>query len=170
MRKGLLIFAVVASLFGGCVYEAPLIATRDLPIDPAVLGLWEEISEEKSDTPDRMAVLQLSETEYLINYPLGNDGMYFRGWRIEVDGVSCVQLELLGYAEKALPPGEPQYLVATCALGQDLEIKTLNTDLVGKNLKDSAALRKAFLEHKDAPDLFANPARFRKVVPQNSGG
>lgn len=166
MKKRSVLYLAAALLLGGCVYEAPLSAKRKIPVDPAVLGFWEQVPEEKGDKPDRMAVLKLSETEYLINYPLGNDGMYFRGWRIEVDGISCVQLELLGYADKGLPPGEPRYQVVTYTLGSGLEVRTLNTDLIGKNLPDSAALQKAFRAHKDAPDLFANPARFRKVSPQ----
>jgi len=45
----------------------------------------------------------------------------------------------------------------------ELEIKTLNTDLVDKDLKDTASIKQAFLKNKDNKDLFRNPGKFRRV-------
>ena len=45
----------------------------------------------------------------------------------------------------------------------ELEIKTLNTDLVDKDLQDTASIKQAFLKNKDNKDLFTNPGKFRRV-------
>ena len=44
-----------------------------------------------------------------------------------------------------------------------LEVRTLNTELVGKDLRDSASLRQAFLKNKGNRELSSNPGNFRRV-------
>ena len=161
------IMVVTVLLLAGCEYEVPLSEEHVIPVDSSVLGLWEYIPEEgeESDDVERMMILEFSDTEALIHYPIGEEGIYFRAYAIKIGEVSCVQLEALGTIEGPIPQDEKQrYHVMTYELADGiLEVKLLNTELVDGELKSSEALRKAFLEHQDHQDLFNDPGRFRRV-------
>ena len=50
------------------------------------------------------------------------------------------------------------------AIGREtLEIKLLNEKLVDDELKKSAELTRALLEHKENKNLFVNPVKFRRI-------
>ena len=49
MKKSLSLSVLVASLFVGCEYESPLTTEHNIPVDPAVLGLWVPIRHEGSE-------------------------------------------------------------------------------------------------------------------------
>ena len=164
----LLLLAGVLLLLAGCIYEAPLTGEHTIAVASAVLGLWEFVpgEGEKPGPPERMMVLRYSDTEYLIHYPMGQDGMYFRGYEVRVGGVPCVQLQLLGSEEGPVERNEKDlFQVASYQLvGDELLVRTLNRELVADELKDSAALRKAFLNHRSSKELFTNPGRFKRVA------
>jgi hypothetical protein len=91
--------------------------------------------------------------------------MYFRGYPINVDGVPCVQIQQIGSVDGDIKKEDRKYHVISYKLSNgELEIRTLNTDLVDNNLQDSASLRQAFLKHRDNKDLFTNPGKFRGVT------
>lgn len=166
--KRLAILPVFVLLFySGCKYEAPLTKEHNLAIDQSVLGLWELIpgKGEKRDPHERVMILKYTETEYLIHYPIGKDGMYFRGYPINIGDVPCVQIQLIGTEEGNLDKDNKElFQVVSYQLSHgDLIIKTLNSSLVGDDLRDSEALKKAFLKHKNDKDLFQDPGRFRKI-------
>ncbi len=165
--KCIAMLLIVAVLFlAGCEYEAPLTEEHSIPVDSSVLGLWEIIpdSDKKSDAPERMMLLKYTDTEYLIHHPTGEDGLYFRGYPIKIGDVSCVQIQWIGTAEGDIKKDDRDYNVVSYNFSNgELVIKTLNTDLVDDDLKDSEALKKAFLKNKDNKDLFTDPGKFRKV-------
>jgi hypothetical protein len=156
-------------LLAGCIYEAPLTGEQGIAIDPAVLGLWEPVTGdgEEPGLDDRLLILRYSETEYLVHHPMGEEGVYYRAYPVRIGKVSCIQLEALGNAEGPPEEGDDErFIVASYELTQDeLEIRLLNSDLVSEELKESAALRKAFLEHQDDEALFIDPERFRRIDP-----
>jgi hypothetical protein len=160
-------FIIVAMLvLVGCHYLVPITAEHTVSIDQSVLGLWEEVTKgDKTPNPDeRMLILKYSDTEYLVHYPTGKDGLFFRGYPINVDGVSCVQVQLIGNDDGDIAKGDRKFQVISYTLSDGiLEVRTLNTDLVGKDLRDSASLRQAFLKYKGNKDLFNNPGKFRRV-------
>ena len=164
------ILAIVAFLvIPGCDYLAPLTEEHTIPVDASVLGLWEETPRgDKPSSPDeRILILKYTDTEYLIRYPAGKDGLYFRGYPVKVEGVSCVQIQQIGTADGDIEKEDRKYQVISYTLSNgELEIRTLNTDL-DKNLPDGAALRGALLKHKDNKDLFNNPGKFRRVKERN---
>jgi hypothetical protein len=166
----MLLVSVVLSC-AGCIYEAPLTDEHAIAVDSSVLGLWEYVpaENEKPDAPERMMVLQYSDTEYLIHYPTGKGGMYFRGYPIRIGEVSCVQLQLIGSDEGPVDEGEKElFHVASYRLDAgELMVRTLNTELVAEDLKDSEALRAAFFRHQGDGALFADPGRFRKIQENN---
>jgi len=167
MKCDALLPSLTALLLVGCIYESPLTKEHNIPIDSKVLGLWEWIPDEKEDPNEyvRMMVLKYSATEYLINYPIGKDGIYCRGYPIEIGDVPCVQLELIGTAEGSIDEDEERlfYVVSYRLINSQLEVKTLNTDLVSEDLKTSEALVNTFLKHKDNKDLFNTPGLFKKI-------
>lgn len=158
--------AIVMILLTACEYEAPLTTEHSIPIDPALLGIWGNVPE-SGEKPDewRILILEYSPTEYLIYYPAGENGIYFRAYPIKVGDLACVQLKTIGSAEG--PAGkedeEDLFQVAAYTLNEGmLEVRLLNSDLVDNDLKTQEALRSAFIENTGRPDLFDNPGRFRK--------
>lgn len=166
MKSKMLIFATVVLLLAGCRYESPFTTDHNIAIDSAVLGLWELKPDGKDDSArdELMMILKYSDTEYLIHYPLGKEGLYFRGYPIKIGDISCVQIQLIGSND-----GQPKIdmrelfnAVSYRLIDGDMAIKTLNTDLVNNDIKTIAELRETFLKHKDNQDLFNNPGVFRK--------
>lgn len=167
--KAVALSLIVAGLLAtGCEYQAPLTDEHKLPVDAAILGLWEQVPDGGVSTDqarDRMVVLEYSATEYLVHYPTDKDGQYFRGYPIRIAGVPCVQMQLIGSATGELQKKARKYLVASYKLSNgELSIMTLNTAVVDKSLKDSAALRRSFEKNRHNPELFVNPGHFRKVT------
>lgn len=164
---------IIAILFlAGCEYEQPLVNEHTIPVDSAVLGVWEPQPDkgEKPEDSERLVILKFSDTEYLIHYPPGgNDETYYRGYAIELGGVPCVQLQVIG--TKDGPPKKDVkalYAVVSYALKDGfLEVRTLNSDLVDDDLKTTEALVQAFLKNKNDKKLFNDPARFRRLKSQN---
>jgi hypothetical protein len=150
----------------GCWYDAPLTEEHRISIDPSILGKW-EIAEDEAQGPepkDTIMILKFSDTEYMIHYIATADARYYRGYPIEMGGVSCVQLQVIGTPE-GLPErdAKPFFVVSYQRRGGDLVVKLLNTDLIDNALTESDALRQAFLVHKEDPDLFRDPGRFQRV-------
>lgn len=166
MRVTAILFITVVLFLTGCVYEAPLTPEHTIPIDRSVLGVWKPVPGKGKEPGDvRMMVLRYSDTEYLVHYPAGEDGLYYRGYPVRIGKVSCVQLEVIGTWEGPLDGDAKElFCVASYSLADgELEVKVLNTSLVPKDLKGGEALKRAFLEHQDREDLFTEPARFVRV-------
>jgi hypothetical protein len=167
MRTIAVLSLVAALTLPGCKYEAPLTRDHKIPIDPALLGLWEEVPDEGEDSkaPDRMLVFRYSPTEYLVHYPLGEGGFYFRAYPVEIADTKCVQLEIVG--TESGPPKESErklFDVVTYQLADSaLEVRTLNSGLVADDLATTDALARAFREHRNDKELFTDPGRFRRV-------
>jgi len=165
--KILFLAALVPAIFAGCEYESPLTYEQNIPVDASVLGLWETLPD-KNGTPgssEKMLVLKYSDTEYLVHYPIGDEAFYFRGYPIKIGNISCVQIQLIGDTNGDVKKEERKYHVVSYELSNDgLEIKTLNTDLVDKNLKESSKLRKAFVKNRGDMKLFQDPVMFMRCL------
>ncbi len=162
------IILVITILFlVGCEYESPLTKEHTISIDSSILGVWGLDQEKEMPGPyERMLILKYSDTEYLIQAPMDKSSLvYFRGYPIKIGNVSCVQLEIIGTQDGPPPKDEKKlFLVVSYVLAKgELEVKLLNTKLVSNGLKDSEALRKAFLKHQGNKDLFIEPGKFRRI-------
>lgn len=162
------LLAFVAAAISGCVYEAPLTTDHTIAIDPALLGVWEVVPEEgaAADITAPLVVVPFSETEYLIHEQSGKDGRFFRGYLMVLGGVPCLQLQDIGSGAGPRPAAVPAcYTVVSYVIdGDELEFRLLNDDHVPTKLTTSAELQRAFLAHKDKPDLFVEPMRCRRVL------
>lgn len=164
------LFVALFLLVSGCKYEAPLAVEHSIPIDPALLGVWEAIPEgdEKPDPEQRIVILRYSDTEYLVHYPAAGKGtIYWRAYPIRVGDVACVQLQALGTGQGMIAPSEKDlFHVVTYRLeGEKLAIRVLDSDVVDDDIKETAALQAAFVQAKNREDLFDEPGLFKKVPP-----
>lgn len=169
MRAIAVVSFLAALSVAGCRYEAPLTTKHALPIDTSVLGVWETVPTEgeESEKAERMIILEYSPTEYLVHYPVEKEGFYFRGYPIEIGGVKCVQLQIIG-TEAGHPKSDEKKLfevVSYRPADGELEVRTLNSNLVDDHIATSDALAKAFRDHKNDEDLFTDPGRFRRIKP-----
>jgi len=161
------IFGSILGLFllTACEYNVPLSTDHNIPIDSTVLGSWKVASIENKDEDTEIRIHKFSDTEYAIHYLEDGGNLYFRAYAINVGGVSAVQIELIGNGKEAISSDEDdRYQVASYKLVDGLlHIGVLNSDLVDDELPDSESLRKAFIEHKDNPELFNDPGIFRRI-------
>lgn len=167
MKRIIAVLSIAVFLLAGCIYDAPLTTDHSVPVDTAVLGLWAEVvpEGETKGSDDELMILKFSETEYLIHYPTGtDDGLYYRGYPIEVGGISCVQLQVIGNHEGAVVKEAERYNVASYQVKEgQLQIRLLNTELVKDDLKTADELVQAFLGQKENEALFGDSTIFRKV-------
>ena len=167
MRTWTPILALV--LLSGCVYKAPVTTNHTIPVNPAVLGVWQAVPEpgKDLDADERMLVLKYSDTEYMVRYPSGKDAMFFRGYPIKVGNLQCVQIQLLGEKDQPVNDEDRKYQVVAYKLADGvLELRTLNADLVSDRLATSADLLKAIKANVADPDLFKDPGKFKKLVKE----
>lgn len=163
--RGILI--AVLLVCAGCFYDSPLTGEHSLPIDSNLIGVWQEIADDGAlpDQSDRMVVLRLSETEYLVHYPTRKEGGYYRAYPFSLGGVEGIQVEVLGSGTGPLEQGETDiYVVVSYSIiDGDLELSILNEKLVDDELSGTAAIKEAFLKHRGSEELFVEPGKFRRV-------
>lgn len=167
MKRIIAVSGVAVFLLAGCIYDEPLTTDHSIAIDSAILGLWAEVTPEGETAPSdpELIILKFSETEYLIHYPpRADDGIYYRGYPIEIGGISCVQLQVIGDRNGSVGKVTKRYNVVNYELKEgELEIRLLNTQLVSDDLKTIDELVRAFLEQKDHEALFNDVGIFRRV-------
>lgn len=148
-------------LLASCVFEEPFEPQANIPVDAKLLGCWAEADAKGAK---RMLVLQHSANEYLVHYPQDEDGMYFRAYAVELEGRNFIQIQLIGTADQPATGKERRYhLFEAKREGESLGLRALNTDLLGKDLKTTAELRKAFAAHKEDPNLFGETTTFKRL-------
>jgi hypothetical protein len=169
MRALTPVLALVLVLLSSCVYKAPVTTNHTIPVDSAVLGVWQAVPEPGKDlgADERMLVLKYSDTEYMVRYPSGKDAMFFRGYPIKLGNLRCVQIQLLGEKGQPVNDEDRKYQVVAYKLADGvLELRTLNADLISNRLATSADLLKAIKANIANSDLFKDPGKFKKVVKE----
>lgn len=159
-----LVAAIAACLLASCIFEQPFDATARIPVDRDLLGRWEEQHGKPTDDSQRMLVLQHSANEYLVHYPSGDKGMYFRAFAVELEGQRFLQTQLLGSHEGPAPEGERKYhLFQVKRDGDTLTLRAIDADTLGRDATTTAELRKAFAAHHNDPELFGEATSFQRV-------
>jgi hypothetical protein len=157
--------ASASLLLAGCEYDTPLVSDAEIPVDSSLVGLWEPLDEEGAPDPSkRMMILQFSETEYMVHYPAGVDGIYYRAYPVRLGETSCVQIEVIGTGEGPISRSDADryHVVAYQLEDGEWTVRTLNSDLVSDELPIDG-MQKAFLQHQSHPELFTGPGVFRKA-------
>lgn len=161
--KFLIPVLIATFLLTACVFEAPFEPEAKLPVDGRLLGSWEELVTSDKPAANRLLVLQHSNHEYLVQYPLGDKAMFFRAYAIDLAEESHIQIQLIGTADGAVKSEDRKYHLLKVTLKQDeLEIRTIEPEVLGKDLRDAEALKAAFAAHKNDAKLFGDPVRFRR--------
>jgi hypothetical protein len=149
-------------LLSSCVFEAPFEANAKIPVDPALLGRWEKISDDGD--AERIRVLQHSDNEYVVEYPVGEKAMVFRAFAVELAGADFIQVQWIGTAAGPVKDGDRKYHLLKVAVdGETMDMRVINADVLGKEHNDAAAMKDTFEKRKDDPKLFDEPVKFRKV-------
>lgn len=155
-------------LAAACQYSVPLSTEHNVAIDSALLGNWAmqpEIDDPRASL-DSMTVMRFSTSEYLLRYVSEGSELLFRAYLINPGGEQLLQLELLEDSDGPVSHDENAnlFMVARYALdGEVLTVGTMNVALVSDEIDNTEALLKAYLEHKDDPELFMDQARFKKT-------
>ena len=156
------IFAIAAvwALFVGCDYTVPLVTKPEIKIDKAVLGLWQ--AEEKKE---RLLVLPLGETEYLVCYPSEDESALFaRTCLGKVGEQRVAQLRWFGTAQGAVIEDPRAYQYVSFSVVEDaLTVRLLNSTVVPKNVASTEELQQAIAKGIKNPALFQEPMVFRRV-------
>lgn len=159
-----LLMVSVALVLAGCLYEAPFVAKADVKIDRGMVGAWME-KVDSGKPANRIVVLPFSENEYLIHYPTEGNGIYYRGYPIELGGKRYIQLQALGTRDGLSKDLHTPYMLARCSrTGDTLTIQMIDKSVIDPKLKNGAALREAFLAHQDDENLFEAPNAFVRVA------
>jgi hypothetical protein len=148
----------------GCEYEAPLTEEHTLPIDTRFVGLWSSVPNPKAKDQDveRAAIVRFSPTEYVIDYPEQESGLYYRAYPIKVGGVDCVQLKALIHSSEG-ECDDAHYHVAKFEFIEGyFVVSLLNTKVVSTDLKTTEELSQSFIEHADHPELFKPFKKFQR--------
>ena len=158
--------AALAAVFGGCNYEAPLVADDGATaVDEALLGVWQAVpaAGKEEEAPQVALVQKFTDQAYLIQYPVqAKDSLYFRGYRVEIAGKPYLQIQLIGTEKGPVKEADRKYDLAWYAIaGDGMEMRLLNTKVVPKT-GGADAMMKAFLENKASPELFGEVFRFRR--------
>lgn len=162
--KRLLMCLLPVWLVGSCVFEEPFESAAKIPTDDRLLGRWEEITADSDAQAKRMLVLPYAKNEYVVAYPTGDSAMYFRAFAVNLAGADYIQVQLIGTAEKPVAAGDRKFhLLEIAVKGDDMEMRLLKPEVIGKVLKDSAAMKAAFAKHKDDPELFDKPVKFKRI-------
>ena len=152
-------------LFAGCDFTVPLVETPKLDIDKAVLGVWERTKADATQPPERLLVLPLDKHEYLVTFTgNGTDSIYARGCLCKTADLTLVQLKWLGNSKGEAPGDARVYQFASFSLsGNQLHLRLLNPETVGRDAKSTADLSKAIEANKASPALFREEMLFTKA-------
>lgn len=151
-------------LLPSCMFDEPFEMEAAHPVDPHLLGRWESVPEPGDQPAERMLVLEYSPREYVVEYPVGAEAMYFRAFAIELAGGKFIQAQWIGSAKGPLNLESPKYLLLKVSVeGDAMEMATINPKVVGGDPGDSGRLRASFTRHKDDPALFDPPKKFRRI-------
>ncbi|MEI7911256.1 MAG: hypothetical protein WCK77_16595 [Verrucomicrobiota bacterium] len=152
-------------LFVGCDFTVPLLETPKLDIDKSVLGVWEQPRPEANKPPERLLVLPLGKQEYLVAFTGdGTDSIYARGCLCKTAGLTLIQLTWIGNSKGEGPDDNRVYQFASFAVnGNQLSLRLLNPDTVGRDAKSAAELTKSIEANKASPALFREAMLFTKA-------
>lgn len=163
--KPLACLSAVFLLLASCIYENPFHAPSERPVDSKLLGRWQSVPGDGSK-PQDLLVLQHSDHEYTIQFPVTGDGsMFFRGYSVALEGRDFLQVQLIGSNEGAVEPAERKYhLLHVVREGDRLSVRTIDSETLGvpKDAKPED-LRAAFAKHADDDDLFGDELLFKRA-------
>ena len=155
MKTNVSLALVCAALLAGCDFTVPLAPTSDTPIDNALVGAWERTT--NNGARQRLLVLPLSKTEYLVSFPAGEkDAMFARATLCKTADLTLVQLAWFGTAQGVTPEDGRVYQYASYAVtGDTLKGRLLNAEVVDRDVSSTAASPHPSQPNRKAPNVYA---------------
>ena len=169
MHLRLLFVAIGLAFLSACDYTIPLSTTPQLPIDPALVGVWSRSKE--NGQVERLLVLPQGANEYLVSFPSGEkDALFARACLCRANERTLVQLTWFGTAQGTVPDDNRVYQYAACNVKDGtLYASLLNADIVKRDLQTAEALTQSIADNKDNPVLFREAMIFKKeTMPADS--
>lgn len=158
-------FAIIlaCAALAGCEYTTPLAREPKLPIDKALIGLWER--QKTGDKTESLLVLPLNDREYLVSFPAGTpDAMFGKACLWSESGLTLVQLDWFGTAKAGLPRDKRTFqFAAYSAGGETLKFRMLSTAVVPENTASPSELAELIVRNRDDADLFREEMTFTRV-------
>ena len=163
MKTNVSLALFCAALLAGCDFTVPLAPTSDTPIDNALVGAWERTT--NNGARQRLLVLPLSKTEYLVSFPAGEkDAMFARATLCKAADLTLLQLAWFGTAQGATPEDGRVYQYASYDVtGDTLKGRLLNAEVVDRDVSSTAALAAAIEANRESPKLFRDLWEFTKA-------
>ena len=158
-----LLCAFILLVLAGCDFTVPLSTVPEMPIDARAVGLW-EMAKPDGKT-ERLLILPFNDREYFVSWPeAAPTELYARAHLFKFSGMVLVQLQWFGNSDGVVPDDERNYQIATYNMtGDTLEIRMLNTNVIGKDFQSPADLARAIEANNSNPDLFQEIMAYKKV-------
>ena len=145
LLKQVLILAAVACALAltACDYDVPITASPTRQVDARLLGNWTIVTPQKSE---HMKIRRFDDSNYVVSY----GGDLFRAHHSDLGGMPLVSVQTIEDAKR-------KYCYFAWALSDDgnrLTIRTIRTNVIPKETKDTATIAKLIENNRDNPQLF----------------
>jgi hypothetical protein len=147
------ILAIIATVcciaLAGCIYEVPITAKPTRKVDERLLGDWTS-----KDGKEKMNVRKVDDFTYIVLF----EDEFYRAYHSDVAKTPFVSVQNIDSDER-------KYSYMTWKLSEDgnqLGLRMIDTKLIPKETKSSAAIRKLLTKHLDDPELLEEEALFIK--------
>lgn len=155
-RETSLHFALTVLLlaFIGCDYDVPITSDPTRKIETTVLGNWTSNEWTNNDCKDRMKVRRYDDTSYIISY----NGDLYRAYHSDLADTPFITVQNMDSPER-------KYSYYTWTLSGDasqLTLRPVNTDLIPRETRDSAAVVKILRANLNNPKLLGETALFSR--------
>ena len=160
MRYSILL--IISSFLVSCEFSEPIATVPGKAIDPTILGLWERKND--AGVTEKLLVLPLSETQYLVSFPAHTaDAMFAKVDAHDVADRTLMQIEWVGTARGKSSDTKKVFQFATCTTAENsLSLRTLDSTVIGQNIAGGKALEEAIRTQKDNPKAFREAMVFQK--------
>lgn len=158
-----LLFGYMISI-AGCSYDVPLTDNQRLPLDARLVGTWKATI---NTSMGEVTIGKISATEYSFRFTEAIfGGSYMRGYPINVDGVSLVQLRLTDEHFTPQTGSGKYFVVSLTPQAGSLVIKYLELGGSSGEMKSSTDLKRLFVQEKhDGALAFVELDKFAKRPP-----
>ncbi|HVU15679.1 MAG TPA: hypothetical protein VHD32_02045 [Candidatus Didemnitutus sp.] len=151
LRLAALLVLAGALLATGCDYTVPLTEKPTRKIEPSLLGTW-QAKDKDSDKDDLMTVKQWDATSYIVLI----DHDIYRVFHSDLAELNFISAQDINSKERKYSFFEWRL----SAIGNELTLSPLNTEVISPDIKDSAALQKLIKKNRDNPKLLRPPLVF----------
>ena len=135
--------------FAACEYEAPITSSPTRKVEGRLLGDWVSL-----DGKENMKVRRLDDNIYIVYY----DGDLFRAYHSDVAETPFVSVQDINSSDR-------KYAYVVWKLSDDgkrLSLRNVQSKVIPKETKDSAAVSALLKKNARNPELFGEEIQFNK--------